>query len=76
VKQQSVESQDLPLILALSVADFRWFQPAHIQHFWVFCLLQACQNMNRFQRILNHLWIVGTTLLSGLHSFSDPWKPS
>ena len=65
LKQQSVESPGLLLILALSIADSHWLQLACIQHFWVFYLLQAFQNVDRYQQIPSYLWSIGTTILSG-----------
>jgi hypothetical protein len=72
----SMESPVLLLFLALWIADFRWLQPARFQHFRVFCLLKALQNVVRFWWIPSHLRSVGTTILNGLHSLNHPRKPS
>ena len=64
------------LILALSNTDFWWLQSTCVQHFWVFCLLKAFQNEDRFQQIPSHLWNIVTTILSGFHSFNHPWNLS
>ena len=53
--QQFWESPDQLLVLALSVTDLCWLQPIHVQHSQVFCLLQAFQNEDNFQQILDHL---------------------
>ena len=42
----------------------------------VFWLLQAFQNVDHLQQILDHLWSVHATLLFVLHSLHRPWKPS
>jgi len=70
--QQSVESPGLLLILTLSLVDFRWLQPAHVQHFMAFCLLKTFQNVDHLERIPNLLWSVGTRILIGLHSSDHP----
>ena len=44
-----------------SVAGLCWLRPVHVQHFQVFCLFQAFQNVDHFQQILNHLWNICTT---------------
>ena len=43
------------LVLSLPVADLCSLQPVHIQHSQVICLLQAFQNVDHFQQILDHL---------------------
>ena len=43
-------------------------QPVPVQHSQVFCLLQAFQNVDHFQQIIDHLWSVCATLLFALHS--------
>ena len=63
-------------VLTLSVADLCWLQPIHIQHSQGFCLLQAFQNMNYFQKILHYIWSVCATLLFALHSLHHPPNPS
>ena len=75
LEQWSLESPAL-LILTHSIANFRWLQPACVEHFRVFCLLKAFQNVDQFPRIPNHLWSFGTTIVSGLYSLNHPWKPS
>jgi hypothetical protein len=67
-----MESPVLLLILALSIADFRWLQPEFVQNFRVFCLLNAFQNVDHFPRIPSHIWSVSTIILSGLHSLNHP----
>ena len=44
--------------------------------FSVFCSWRAFQNVDHFQQILNHLWIVCATLLFVLHWLHHPRKPS
>ena len=55
-RTQFWESTDQLLVLTLSVTDLCWLQPVHVQHSQVFCLLQAFQNVDHFQQILDHLW--------------------
>ena len=57
-RTQFWESTDQLLVLTLSVTDLCWLQPVHVQHSQVFCLLQAFQNVDHFQQILDHLWSV------------------
>ena len=73
---KSVESPGLLLILALSIADFHQLQLGCIQHFWVFCLLKACQKVDGYQEIHSHLWSIVTIILSGLHSLNHPQRTS
>lgn len=46
------------LILILSIANFLWLQPTIIWYFWVFCSMEAFQNMNGFQQILNQFVVL------------------
>ena len=71
-----LESPDQLLFFTLSVAHLCWLQPIHIQHSQVFCLLQAFQNVDHFQQILDHLWSICASCLFVLHSLHHPWKPS
>ena len=46
------------------------------QHSKAFCLLQAFQNVDHFQQILNHLWSIYTRFQFALLSLHHPQKPS
>ena len=47
-------------------------QPVPVQHSQVFCLLQAFQNVDHFQQIIDHLWSVCFTFVFVLHSLHRP----
>ena len=57
-----------------TVSDLCWLQPVHVQHAQVLCSLQAFQNVDHFQQILDHLWSISATLLFVLHPLHCPWK--
>ena len=42
----------------MSVANLCWLQTLHVQHSQMFCMLQAFQNMDHFQQILDRLWSI------------------
>ena len=46
----------------MSVANLCWLQTLHVQHSQMFCMLQAFQNMDHFQQILDRLWSICATL--------------
>lgn len=70
LSRQLLESLARLLILTPSVANFLWLHHACAKYFPVYCLLEAFQNMDLFQRNTGQIWSVPTNFF---HLDFDHW---